>query len=154
MDAGQLRPGAGGDHDLVPAHAPRAGAPALAVHQAVGDGALPRLGIGQALEQLRDAAVVHPRGQQVVHLGAARRVGIDVAGHVHPAGAGAVDHAEDAVHLAPVLAAGSLHVRDLHRHAALLADADGLLGGLLQRGRLAANVREVEAAPRRHAARE
>ena len=97
---------------------------------------------------------MHPRREQVVHLGAARRVGIDVAGHVHAAGAGAVDHAQDAVHLAPVLAARGLHVGDLHRHPAPLADRDGFLGRLLERGRLAPDVREVEPAAARHAAGE
>jgi len=154
VDAGQLGLRAGGDHDLVPAHAARAGSPALAVHQAVADRTLPRLRIGEALEQLRDAAVVHPRREEVVHLGAARRIRIDVAGHVHPAGAGAVDHAEETVHLAPVLAARGLHVGDLHGHAAPLADRDRLLGRLLEGGRLAPDVGEVEPAPARHAAGE
>ncbi len=44
--------------------------------------------IGEPLEKLRGPPVVHPGRQEIVHLGAARWVGIDVAGHVHAAGPG------------------------------------------------------------------
>ena len=112
-----------------PTRALRDGAPALAVDQALLDDALPRRPVAEPLEQLRQAAVVHPGRQQVVHLGAARVVGIHVAAHVDAARPRVVDQAEHRVHLPPVLAPAHLDVGDLHADAALLPDADGLADG-------------------------
>src|SRR5262249_32430261 len=82
---------------------------------------------------------------EVVHLGAARVVGIDVPAHVDAARPRVVDQPQHAVDLPPVLAPADLDVGDLHADLGLLADADGLADGVLDHRALATHVGEVEA---------
>src|SRR5262249_33224188 len=149
VEALELATLAGGDEDLVEADtALRDRAPPFAVDQALLDDAAPRRAVGQALEQLADAAVVRPGRHHVVELGAAGVVGIDIAEHVHAPGPRGLEQAQRGVDLRPVLLARGLDVRDLHADAAFLADADRLVDRVEKHRGLAADVREVVAAAR------
>ena len=73
-------------------------------------------------------------------------VGIDVAGDVDALRARAVQHAQEALRLAPPVDHRELHVRDLHRDLRLAADPDDLVERRPEPAVLAADVADVAAA--------
>ncbi len=141
---------AGRNHHLVPGHRALRGAPAAIVGEMLRYHAFARRRIAKPLLQPRVAAVMGPRRKQCTQVGAARRIRVDIGGGVEAARACCLDQLEGARKQRPVLATECLEMRDLQRHAALVADTDRLVDGVEQRVGFAAHVREILPATARH----